>query len=113
MKNWKCKAVMFALSLLVLSLLIIAFDDDLMIVKGYLFAVILIVAGYIDIKTRTVPDYVHVLITIVGLINVNLVDSFMGLIIVPLPSFIVACLKENSIGGGDIKLMASCGFFLV
>jgi len=83
-----------------------------MIIKNFSFAIILIVAGYIDIKTKTIPDYIHVLIIIVGLINIDLVDSIIGLIIVPLPFFITACLKENSIGGGDIKLMGACGFFL-
>ena len=83
-----------------------------MIIKDFSFAIILIVAGYIDIKTKTIPDYIHVLIIIVGFINIDLLDSIIGLIIVPLPFFITACLKENSIGGGDIKLMGACGFFL-
>ena len=30
----------------------------------------------------------------------------------PLPFFIAALRKENSVGGGDIKLMAACGFVL-
>jgi len=85
---------------------------DLMIIKGCLFAGILMIAGYIDIKTKTIPDWIHVLIILVGLIEINLMKSMIGFIIVPLPFFIMACLKENSIGGGDIKLMAACGFFL-
>ena len=112
MKKWKCKFIMILIGLICLGLLIIAFDDPLMVVKGYLFAVILIVAGYIDIKTRTIPDYIHVLIIIVGLINIDVFQSIIGLFIVPLPFFIMAWLKENSIGGGDIKLMGACGFFL-
>jgi len=112
MKNWEARVTLFAISLIILSLLILAFDDYLMIVKGYLFSTILIVAGYIDIKTKTIPDYIHVLIILIGLIDIDLVESLIGLIIVPLPFFIMACLKENSIGGGDIKLMGACGFFL-
>ncbi|MBK5262507.1 MAG: prepilin peptidase [Peptostreptococcaceae bacterium] len=81
-------------------------------IKGVLFAVILIVAGYIDIKTRTIPDWIHVLIMLVALIKIDLFDSLIGLVLVPLPFFMVACFKENSIGGGDIKLVAACGFFL-
>ncbi|MBN4051071.1 prepilin peptidase [bacterium AH-315-G05] len=89
-----------------------AFDSLSLIIKGSLFATILTIAGYIDIKTKTIPDYIHVLIILVGLININLVQSLIGLVIVPLPFFIMACIKENSIGGGDIKLMGACGFFL-
>jgi leader peptidase (prepilin peptidase)/N-methyltransferase len=85
---------------------------DLMIIKGCLFAGILMIAGYIDIKTKTIPDWIHVLIILAGLIEIDLMESMIGFIIVPLPFFIMACLKENSIGGGDIKLMATCGFFL-
>ncbi|WP_306455961.1 prepilin peptidase [Fusibacter sp. 3D3] len=63
-----------------------------MIIKGVLFAGILIIG--------------------VALINIEWTESLLGLIIVPLPFFIMACLKENSIGGGDIKLIGACGFFL-
>lgn len=112
MKKWKCKLLICLVSLASLVMLIVGFDDPLMIVKGFLFAVVLIIAGYIDIRTKTIPDYVHILIFIIGLINIDLLQSILGLIIVPLPFFIMACLKENSIGGGDIKLMAACGFLL-
>lgn len=109
MKKWKCKLLICLVSLV---MLIVAFDDPLMIVKGFLFAVVLIIAGCIDIKTKTIPDYIHVLIISTGLIKIELLQSILGLIIVPLPFFIMACLKENSIGGGDIKLVGACGFFL-
>lgn len=85
---------------------------ELVMIKGFLFTAILMVAGYIDIKTKTIPDWIHIAIILTGLIKINLMQSILGLIIVPLPFFIMACLKENSIGGGDIKLMAACGFLL-
>src|SRR5665647_401905 len=84
---------------------------DSVVVKGFLFAVILIIAGFIDIKTRTIPDWIHILIILVALIKIDLIESLIGLVVVPLPFFIMACLKENSIGGGDIKLVGACGFF--
>lgn len=112
MKKWKCKLLICLISIVCLSLFLATFDDCIMIVKGFLFSLILIVAGYIDNKTKTIPDYIHILIIIVGLINLDIMQSLIGLIIVPLPFFIMACLKEDSIGGGDIKLMGACGFFL-
>ncbi|MGV8149599.1 MAG: prepilin peptidase [Alkaliphilus sp.] len=103
---------MILINLAYTVVLITAFDSLSLIVKGSLFATIVTVAGYIDIKTKTIPDYIHVLIILVGLININLVQSIIGFVVVPLPFFIMACIKENSIGGGDIKLMGACGFFL-
>lgn len=95
MKKWRYKVIMALISLTSLSLLIVFFDNHYRIIKGYLFAVILIVAGYIDIRTKTIPDYIHVLIIIVGLINIDLMESILGLIIVPLPLFIMACIREK------------------
>lgn len=113
--NWECKIITIIISLISLSILIIAFDDFAVVIKGYLFATILLVAGYIDLKTKTIPNYIHVLIILVGLINIKWVyifQSIIGLFVVPLPFLIVSILKENSIGGGDIKLMGAGGFFL-
>ncbi|KAB3527089.1 MULTISPECIES: prepilin peptidase [Alkaliphilus] len=76
------------------------------------FIMLLIYAAIIDLKTRTIPDYVPVLIMLVGLIDMEPLPAVLGLILVPLPYFIMALLKDNSIGGGDIKLMAACGFYL-
>ena len=76
------------------------------------FIMLLIYAAIIDLKTRTIPDHIPVLIMLVGLIDMEPLSAVLGLMLVPLPYFIIALLKENSIGGGDIKLMAACGFYL-
>lgn len=73
---------------------------------------ILLFASVYDINTHTVPDYVHILILSAGLLRFQPLPAFLGLILVPLPFFIAVLRKENSIGGGDIKLMAVCGFVL-
>lgn len=72
----------------------------------------LLFASVYDIKTHTVPDYVHILIMSAGLLRFQPLPAFLGFILVPLPFFIAALRKENSVGGGDIKLMAACGFVL-
>lgn len=99
---------------MVLKLIIqtIAFDNYATLIKGYIFALILVFAALCDIKTREIPDVIHIIIILAGLIQINMFQSLAGFIIVPLPFLISAILKEGSMGGGDIKLMAACGFFL-
>jgi leader peptidase (prepilin peptidase)/N-methyltransferase len=77
-----------------------------------IFTIILTIAAIIDARTRTVANYIPVLIILIRLINIEPVSAILGMILVPLPFFIMALLKENSIGGGDIKFMGACGFYL-
>lgn len=76
------------------------------------FIMLLTYAAMIDLRTRTIPDHIPMLIILIGLIDMEPVSAVLGLILVPLPYFIMALLKENSIGGGDIKFMGACGFYL-
>lgn len=85
---------------------------SVLIIKNLLFVLVLIYANYCDIKTWIIPDKVHVMILLLGLIQVNWFDSILGLLLVPLPFLVVALLKEGSMGGGDIKLVGACSFFL-
>lgn len=73
------------------------------------FISVLIYASCIDIKTKTVPTKVHILLFITGLLGVNLL-SFLGLIATFIPLFIAALV--TNIGGGDVKFAAMCGFVL-
>lgn len=77
-----------------------------------LFGELLLFAGEYDMATHTVPDYVHILILSVGLIEVQFAPALLGFGLVPLPFLAAALLKEGSIGGADIKLMAACGFVM-
>lgn len=90
----------------------IAFGNNLFILKGFLYALILAYASFSDIKTKTIPDKVHILIILVELINMNPVNSITGLIFVPIPFLITALFKQGGIGGGDVKFMAANGFIL-
>jgi leader peptidase (prepilin peptidase)/N-methyltransferase len=82
------------------------------IVQLVAFIMLLTYAAIIDLRTRTIPDHIPVLIILIGLIDMEPILAVLGLMLVPLPYFIMALLKENSIGGGDIKLMGACGFYL-
>jgi leader peptidase (prepilin peptidase)/N-methyltransferase len=80
------------------------------IIKGLLFAALLIYAAYTDIKRREIDDWVCVSVLIVSLIGTG--GSFWGAVITALPFFIPALIKGGSIGGGDVKLMFACGAVL-
>jgi leader peptidase (prepilin peptidase)/N-methyltransferase len=80
------------------------------VIKGLLFAALLIYAAVTDIKRREVDDWVCVSILIVSLIGSG--GSFWGAVITALPFFIPAFVKGGSIGGGDVKLMFACGAVL-
>lgn len=84
----------------------------MLIIKGYIFALALIMAAYHDADTKEISDAVHMLILLTALIRLQPVNAIAGLTITMVPFLIVALLKEGSIGGGDVKLMGACGFLL-
>jgi len=98
-------------SIFSIFLLHIAFDENLIIIKGFLFSLVLIYAGYHDMKTRIIPDFVHVFIVLIALIEFSPFYSFAGAVLTPLP-FLIVAIKKGGIGGGDVKLIAACGFML-
>lgn len=78
-----------------------------------LFLAVIVYAGIYDLKTHTIPDYIHIIIAFLGiLITNNYLQSAAGAVLIPLPFLISALVKNKSIGGGDIKFMFSCGLFL-
>ncbi len=89
-----------------------AYGTTLHALACILMGQVLLFAAEYDYATHTVPDYVPVLILMVGLLEVEFAPALLGLVLVPLPFVVAALVKEGSIGGGDIKLMGACGFVL-
>ena len=81
------------------------------ILKGILLFLILGYAAYMDIKTREIPDTVPFMLLITGFIGFSPLLSITGLFVTVSP-FLFAALMGGGMGGGDIKLMAACGFIL-
>jgi leader peptidase (prepilin peptidase)/N-methyltransferase len=52
------------------------------------------------------------MILLLALIRIDWIPSILGLLLVPLPFLVVALVKEGSMGGGDIKLVGACSFYL-
>lgn len=98
-------------SLLCCIVLLRAFDDPLEIAKGCIFSQSLLAAGYIDHKTGEIPDALCFPIVLCGFIEIQPLSSLEGaaLLFLVLLAF---RLLFNCTGGGDIKLLASCGWAL-
>ena len=83
----------------------------------YIVLSTLIVMSFIDLKTREIPDTVHIIIIICALISFAPIDSIMwqskliGAVVVSVPLLIIALLT-GGIGGGDIKLFFALGLLL-
>lgn len=76
----------------------------------WLLCKILLFAAVYDLTTHTVPDYVHVLLLLVGLIQIpDPLAATAGFLLLPLPLLLGAMLSPGSVGGADIKLMAAVG----
>ena len=82
------------------------------IVKGLAFAVILSIASYDDANTHEIPDWIHVLLLIDGLILLEPRKAAAGFFIVSVLFYLMAVFTHGGIGGGDIKLTAAAGWVL-
>lgn len=86
-----------------------------LLVKGALFFVLLVVAALWDLRKREIPDLVPALILLCGFLCWRPLDSILGFILTGFPYLAAAVLARRdgfAIGGGDVKLMAACGFVL-
>ena len=108
-KRYPCAAVFMAAACLIL---ICTLHDDLLVVKGVLFSHLLILAAYCDALTGEIPNEIPLLLIAVGAIRCIPGDAFPGALAVSVPLLILACVFRDSVGGGDIKLMAACGWVL-
>ena len=83
------------------------------IFKSTIFIGALSYAGIYDYRKRIIPDKVHIIIILSALLSdFNLGRSLLGFFLLLIPFLVPVFLDEKSIGGGDIKLVGSIGFFL-
>ena len=86
-----------------------------LIVKGTLFGLLLLSAAVWDMRNREIPNLIPALLLLCGLIGFRPAASVAGLFLVGGPFLLAAVLIKRdgfAIGGGDVKLMGACGFFL-
>lgn len=106
---------MFSLAVWLIELILFGLMfslHDWNVVKGIFFAQILIAAGYQDALTHLIPNEFCIAIFLDGLILCNPIPSMFGFFTVSLPLLLIALILKHGVGGGDIKLLAVCGFVL-
>ena len=79
-----------------------------MIRLGIFFSV-LCLASVFDVRTRIIPDWIHLLMFLASLIPPGHIHPEGLLSAIPLLAVGMIC---DGIGGGDIKLIAACGLVL-
>lgn len=77
------------------------------IAQTVLFSCLLITASMWDVKKRIIPDRICLLTAITGMICFSPV-KLIG-ILAALPLLMAAMCRQESVGGGDIKLTAAAG----
>lgn len=84
----------------------------------FCFYCVLTVVALIDADTMEIPDGCHIAILIIGIVacvcsgNIGLLQRGIGALCISVPMLLLALLIPGAFGGGDIKLMFACGFFL-
>jgi prepilin signal peptidase PulO-like enzyme (type II secretory pathway) len=78
----------------------------------------LLAVAVCDIRTKEIPDKLHLMLIPLAILavwawqDVSIAARIIGIFVISVPMFALAAIKENAFGGGDIKLMAVCGFLL-
>jgi len=80
--------------------------------------VVLLAISFIDYDTQEIPDSLIIVIALFAIAaiwvfpEVSLLDRVIGVATISVPMLIVTLLINGAFGGGDIKLIAACGFLL-
>ena len=84
----------------------------------FAMTMILLAIALIDFDTSEIPDSLNIAIvpfaiaSIWFIPNITLLSHFIGLFTISLPMLLLTMAIPGAFGGGDIKLMAVCGFLL-
>ena len=83
--------------------------DHQVVLQAVFFVALLLIAAINDMKTRTIPNFLCLVIAVISLLDFRTVNLLGLLIALP---FLITAMIIGGMGGGDIKLMAACGLVL-
>lgn len=82
------------------------------------FASALVVAAFIDIDRRIIPDRINLFVIIIGILlcffspDVEFYERIIGFFAVSLPFLIALLISKGGMGFGDVKLAAAAGLVI-
>ncbi|MDR2571153.1 MAG: prepilin peptidase [Oscillospiraceae bacterium] len=94
------------------------FGFELAAIPAFAVTAVLLTISVIDFKTSEIPDSLILTIALFAIVAIwampetTLLDRGIGLVVISVPLLMASCIKAGAFGGGDIKLMAACGFLL-
>jgi len=94
------------------------FGLDISTILVFAVTTVLLAISIIDLKTTEIPDSLVIAIGVLAIAaiwimpDVALLNRAIGLVSVSVPLLIIAVAIPGAFGGGDIKLLAVCGFLL-
>ena len=107
-----------AFSLVSASLCLWKFGLGLNAAVCFLIFFVLMLISIIDIKHRIIPDRLLVVLAVFSIIwaflcrDVVIIHRLIGIFILSVPMLALTLFITDAFGGGDIKLIAVCGFLL-
>jgi leader peptidase (prepilin peptidase) / N-methyltransferase len=93
-------------------------DFSLIYLEYFVFASVLVAIAFIDYDTMTIPNGLLLVLAFPAIAALflngqpDLLSRIVGFFAVSLPMFLLTLAIPECFGGGDIKLIASCGFML-
>lgn len=117
-KGFKVKqtANCLIMTLVTISLFLLGFKNPVWVLRGIVFALILLYASVQDLTFREADDFLWVMILILAIGSIGTVpvwSMLLGAAVVFIPQMAIAvCSKKGGIGGADIKLSTAAALLL-
>lgn len=92
------------------------FGLNIVFIKAVILSAILIVVSFIDYRYQIIPDMIVIIMLVTGILfsivgDISVKNGILGMLTGGGILFLLA-LMPGAMGGGDIKLMFSVGYFL-
>lgn len=114
-KKSKFNKICLAVSMGISFMFVLKFGFTFELLKATLILGVFLFSSVCDIKERKVEDFIHIMLLLIGLINVSPTVLFSRAMVFAISfalMFVIAIISNNKIGGADVKFIPACFFIL-